>query len=62
MQRRLRKQNLLLKVFYKNIYTTNNLASGNIRFIVMMDEIEPHLKDMVRFINQKAYAVLACTE
>lgn len=32
----------------------NNLASGNIRFIVMMDEVEPHLKDMVRFINQNS--------
>ncbi|MBR0415852.1 DUF91 domain-containing protein [Candidatus Saccharibacteria bacterium] len=32
----------------------DNLASGNIRFIVMMDEIEPHLKDMVRFINQNS--------
>ena len=32
----------------------NNLASGNIRFIVMMDEIEPHLKDLVRFINQNS--------
>ena len=32
----------------------DNLASGNIRFIVMMDEIEPHLKDMVRLINQNS--------
>ena len=31
-----------------------NIASGNIRFIVMMDEVEPHLKDLVRFINQNS--------
>lgn len=31
-----------------------NLSEGNLRFLVMMDEIEPHLKDLVRFINQNS--------
>lgn len=41
-----------------------NLRSGNIRFIVLMDEVEKYLKDIVMFINQNSkydlYAVELC--
>lgn len=33
---------------------TENLKSGNIRFIILMDEIEDYLKDIVMFINQNS--------
>lgn len=33
---------------------TTNLSSGNIRFIILMDEIENYLKDIVMFINQNS--------
>lgn len=31
-----------------------NLASGNLRFIILMDEVEDYLKDIVMFINQNS--------
>lgn len=31
-----------------------NLSSGHIRFMIVMDKIEPNLKDLVRFINQNS--------